>query len=275
MKTRADSSYAELASAPVNGSQPRRYLLDNAIEDSELPYRARHLLHTLLRRADVATGAIPDQFQPSLAALQNRTGFRHETLLRELNRLEKARWLIRDRRGPGRGRRTRYTVTVPENGPLSDQIGTAENGPPADPLNSGNRSAFAAGNGPHAGPQLDRSTRSSIEARAADERKVIRRFLPGVTDDEIETIRNHPAVRQATKPAAYLTELGRNGDLAALLEQLAGEHHDEDLKRRREQISQMPPCEHGIPGGREPHPDTGLPWACALCRAAAGTGASP
>lgn len=117
----------------------RRWILDDAIEASGLPVTTRHLMHTLLRGANVETGLIPDRYMPSLVILRRRTGMRHEVLLRELDRAERLGWLECEHSKGGRGRRSRYRVvipeTIPETGPAPGPVlATPETGPAPGPV---------------------------------------------------------------------------------------------------------------------------------------------
>jgi hypothetical protein len=103
----------------------------------------------------------------------------------------------------------------------------------------------------------------------------IRRWVPDATDDEIGQLQNDPRIRKAQNPGGYVTTLGKSGDLRRLLQELRHGRKQADLKQRREELDTMSPCEHGTPGGNVPHPETGLPWKCALCRAASGNGRAP
>jgi len=249
--------------------RPLRYVLDDAIEASALPHRQRHILHTLLRRAevDLFNARIPDQFQPSVIGLQKRSGIRHQTLLSDLNQLERTGWLIRKRSRGGRGRRTQYTVTMPETGPLPDPIQASESGPLADPFSAGNRSAFEGGNRSATGPQLNQRTKSSVSGRG--ELSVIRRFLPDATDEEIAEIQDQQDLQHVQNHSGWWTTLGENGDLKRLLDELRVSRRQAARKRFRAELDTMPVCEDNVPGGDVPDPETGLPWACPMCRARA------
>jgi hypothetical protein len=99
--------------APASDNQGRRWMLDQAIEWSGLPPMTRHVLHTLLRRADAQTGLIPDEHQPSYVRLRSVTGLGQGALAGALRDAEKNGWLWR-RRGGGRGgQKTRYVVKLP------------------------------------------------------------------------------------------------------------------------------------------------------------------
>jgi DNA-binding MarR family transcriptional regulator len=90
----------------------RRWILDDAIEQSALAPVTRHVLHTLLRRADARTAVIPDQRLPTLGQLQAATGLRKQTMTEALKDAIDRGWLTRER-GGGPGHSTRYTITIP------------------------------------------------------------------------------------------------------------------------------------------------------------------
>lgn len=92
-----------------------------ALEESGLPAAARHVLLTVICRAESGSGEV-GAASPSLSALARSTGLGRSTVARELARLESAGWLIRDRPGsreahPARVRTTFYTVRLPGRPP--------------------------------------------------------------------------------------------------------------------------------------------------------------
>jgi hypothetical protein len=236
-----------------------------AIEHSDLPHKTRHLLVTLVYREDWKTGLIPEQFLPSLVTLEKVTGFRHETLLGELNRAENKGWLKRGRSKGGRGHRTRYTVTVPQRGPDAAPFPAARTGPDAEPfgagetgpVSSGNRSDPGTETGPHAGPQL---IQSSTGLSLGD---LLAGRLPDISPDERENL------------AAWIIEQNSVRNPRAYLPTLPEDHLRGHLADLRKQVRDGPgagprPDWCGICDPqtrmREQEPD-GRPYPCPECRA--------
>jgi hypothetical protein len=258
-------------SAPTSrdGSEmATRWGKDTAVETSGLPPRTRHLLHTLLRRAVPETGLIPDRFQPSLISLEQKTGLRHETLLRELNRAEKAGWLIRHRSKGGRGHRTHYTVAIPETGPRAGSVAARRTGPrhgrfeaaetgPAPRING---SAPAAGTGPHAGPQL-RSGSERVSDHVLGE--MLAAQLPEIDPGEREMLAAWIDAKHAPrKIRAYLGSLQR--------EHLLG--HLSDMRAGSAAPAGLPPwCGECDQRTRMRETPDGQPYRCPDCGAQPGT----
>lgn len=66
---------------------------------------------------------------------------------------------------------------------------------------------------------------------------------------------------------AFLRKLAADGDLAKILHKARAEVAKVETKRVVAAIRHGPECEHRVPGGAEPHPETGEPM-CPNCRAA-------
>lgn len=88
--------------------------------DSDLPAPARHLMHALCVLSDAQTAVIPPRFTPSLTTLARLTGLNRATVARQLNRLEKEGWVVRERpdiaAARAKGERTRYALRVVAQG---------------------------------------------------------------------------------------------------------------------------------------------------------------
>ncbi len=98
----------------------RRIDIERALVASDEPPVARHILLTMLIRADWETGVIPPEFTPSLTILQAETGLSRVTLATHLSGLESRGWLLRNR---GLGRLNAYALRVPTSTgavPLAD-----------------------------------------------------------------------------------------------------------------------------------------------------------
>lgn len=93
-----------------------RLEFERAIRRSSLPSPSRHIALTLATWADISTGVIPDQYQPSLSTLETSTGLSRKTVRTHLDTLESSGWLVRDRPDPSEARegaRTFYTMHIP------------------------------------------------------------------------------------------------------------------------------------------------------------------
>jgi len=87
------------------------------VRSSSLPPVARHLVLTLVSLGDPETCVIPDRFTPSLTDLTKFTGLSRSTVATQLNVVEVAGWVKRDkpdvRASWGAKARTRYFVQIP------------------------------------------------------------------------------------------------------------------------------------------------------------------
>jgi len=151
----ARASLPEVGQDPLSGSPSPRWRVERAIVASDLSAPGRLILLTLLVVVDFQTLTTPQEFAPSLSGLARMTGLGRSTVARELERLERARWVVRDRPAPADARskklRTCYRVAVPAGLPAgpADPFGSPTPGPssptpgPAEPPP-----------GPAAGPEL-------------------------------------------------------------------------------------------------------------------------
>jgi hypothetical protein len=90
----------------------RRWDLHEAVEESGLPHNTRHILQTLLLRADTQTVIIPPERMPTVAQLAHKTGLRRQDVGEALKYAVMKGWLRRER-GGGKGNPTSYTVLMP------------------------------------------------------------------------------------------------------------------------------------------------------------------
>lgn len=97
----------------VRGDPSRAWMLDVP----PLAANDRLVMCALLSRADVDTATINDEHTPSLSELAELTGLDRSTVRRSLNRLEAAKWVVRDRPDPvdarSKGARTCYRLALP------------------------------------------------------------------------------------------------------------------------------------------------------------------
>lgn len=107
-------------------------VLDDAVSDSKLRPRARHLLLKLGIRADWDTGEIPDDRALSLTDLMHRTGYGRRTVREGLWELQEDGWITRQPPPEDKSRRehavTRTWVHLPGS-PLMDKIRGELKGP--------------------------------------------------------------------------------------------------------------------------------------------------
>jgi DNA-binding transcriptional ArsR family regulator len=94
-----------------------RLEFERAIRRSDLPSPSRHLALTLATWANISSGIIPDDYQPSLSTLEEATGLSRKTVRTHLDILEDTGWVERDRPDPAKARaegaRTFYTLHIP------------------------------------------------------------------------------------------------------------------------------------------------------------------
>jgi hypothetical protein len=114
-----------------------RFAYERAIRRSELPPPARHIALTAATWADIATGVIPERFQPSIAKLAETTGLHEATVKRHLKTLVAEGWMIRDvRRQDGRLEHdiARTTLTIPASAQGEDdgEVGAQSANPPKE-----------------------------------------------------------------------------------------------------------------------------------------------
>lgn len=117
--------------------------VQRAVLKSDLPASARHIMLTLAAIADFKTGAIPAEHSRSLSEIADATGLGRSTAARNLNVLEAAGWIERDRpevtAARTEGAKTAYVLKIggsPAAGlgvvPERDQVGD-EGSPAAGP----------------------------------------------------------------------------------------------------------------------------------------------
>lgn len=63
----------------------------------------------------------------------------------------------------------------------------------------------------------------------------------------------------------FINHLAQSGDLQTWVNEARAAGIKADIKTANELRQRMPPCEHGRPGGDQPHPTSGEPW-CIDCR---------
>lgn len=128
----------------------------------------RHVLHVLAMRLDRDAFVIPASYQPSLNDLARDMGCDRRTVMRRLNRVEQAGWVIRERPDIHDARtkhaRTNYTLRfppgyVPARGSTAEKLGApglhARGAPPPE---LGAPRPEARGTVPHKSSESDKSS---------------------------------------------------------------------------------------------------------------------
>lgn len=107
-----------------------RWDITRAVRLSDLPPPSRLIMLVLADVAEVGTGEIPERFTPSLNVLARETGLDKSTVVRHLDTLDAAGWVIRTKPSKEDARRnaerTKYRLTVP-SGRTEQQGHVAEN----------------------------------------------------------------------------------------------------------------------------------------------------
>jgi hypothetical protein len=188
------------------------------VEASDLEPISRHILLVLCGRMMQGTTLIPREHSPSLTKLAAGTGWDRRTVMRYLNALEKAGWLIRHRPDPDKARReharTNYTVLMPGLGTASAQArDTATRGLGASSAQARDSAAYGLGAGdpgargrvPHSQTLSDQRTDQSGDLVDLVIKQLHDRTGVTVTREWAETTRDlllaRPGVRN---PRAYI-----------------------------------------------------------------------
>jgi hypothetical protein len=236
----------------------------DAVEASDLPPVARHLMVTLCGRLSgrgMDTGELGEH-SPSLSLLADLTGWKPTPVKKYLGELERLDWLIRVQPPVELQRskkaRTSYTVRIPDEPPDLSALSR----PPRDldnDLSALSRSPDDHGLGRHAtGARSPRGHTSDSQAdqtltRAAD---AIRAAVPGVTDDEIEAFIAKITPKCRTGNIAGFLAAFPAADIAAQITAMRTERKrakqkadQTEIGKFREWARNQPPCGHGQPGG--------------------------
>ena len=120
------------------------------------------------------------------------------------------------------------------------------------------------------GPQIDmpelRRELKVENSQAASAESIIEQAT-GATSDESTAIAELIRREKAPKSLPGLVRhLAAAGELTEWLDRVRGERAQTAITTAAGLARRGGECQHGIVGGAEPHPDTGLPWFCALCR---------
>jgi DNA-binding MarR family transcriptional regulator len=249
----------------------KRWAFERAVLASDLAAPARHILLSLAVLADWPGGIIPAQFSPSLTKLAESTGLSRRAVMNHLNALEKKEgqegWVIRSRPEIEKARsekeRTSYRLGVPARARRAlearepDALARA-----GDALEVGQEVPWARARRAHNQDLLQTNNQT---AGTSPERIVAE--TTGATPEEAAAVATR--VRNEREPrnlVGLLRRMATDGDLSTLLT----EHRAAVVKARVAadiaEARRKPDCEHGTPGGDQPHPVTGHPL-CPLCRA--------
>lgn len=105
----------------------RRYEIERAVDRAALPGPSTGIMRALCSRINAKTGTIPGHAQPSLSQLAALAGYDRSTVMRHLNLLETAGWVIRIRPPAWLARSqhvtTAYAMQVPAGYPQARRRG--------------------------------------------------------------------------------------------------------------------------------------------------------
>ena len=258
-------------------SKAYRWRVVDAVEESDLPPVARHLMLTLcgrLSKRGMDTGELGEH-SPSLSELARLTGWKPTPVKKYLGELDQLGWLIRDQPPVKLQRsekaRTKYTVRIPGEPPDLPVLSRPprdledERARPSDDLELGRYATGARSPGGH---RSDGQTDQTLSP-AAD---LIRTAVPGITDGEIEAfIKNKVKPRCRTgNIAGYLAGWSQS-DIVTKVAAFRSERNDAKQKAAKEEIARFrdwaklqPACIHGQPGGSLADP--GGTILCPRCR---------
>jgi hypothetical protein len=90
---------------------------------------------------------------------------------------------------------------------------------------------------------------------------------PDATSDDIRELLNTYYKRGLTNPVGFAIKNASQAGRA--LAEITARRRKAETAKILEELRTGVPCEHGVPDGNLPHPETGLPASCALCRAQA------
>lgn len=238
-----------------------RWEVERAVLTSDLAPQVRLVALALLAMSEASNAVVPAEFTPSLTRIQSMTGQSGATVKRALNELEKGGWVVRRRPDPAKARadkeRTRYALKVPKTRP------TESLARPTESLELG--SHRATGLGPHRA--TSQTALPDLNKQQGDPGpETLVRERTGATAEEavaiVNRIRNE---RQPKNLGGFIRHLADAGDLKQYLADQRAAQVRADARTANEKRKTMPPCEHGEPGGDQPHPTSGEPW-CIDCR---------
>lgn len=105
----------------------KRYEIERAVGRAQLPGPSKSIMRALLARINAKTGTIPGEHQPSLSQLASLSGYDRSTVMKHLNALEKAGWVIRIRPPMWLARTqhvtTAYAMRIPDGYPQARRRG--------------------------------------------------------------------------------------------------------------------------------------------------------
>lgn len=257
-----------------------RWRVVDAVESSDLPPVARHLMLTLCGRLSgrgMHTGQL-GEYSPSLSELARLTGWKPTPVKKYLGELEQVGWLIRDQPPVKLQRsekaKTKYTVRIPGEPPDMSALSRPPRGLEGD-ASGLSRSSDDHGLGRHTtrarsprGHRSDRQTDQTLSPFA----DLIRAAAPRATDGEIETF-----IETKVKPkcrtgniAGYLAYWSAS-DIAAGIAAVRKERKHAEQEAAKAEVarwlkwaSTQPDCDHDEPGGNLTRPD-GIA-KCPSCR---------
>jgi DNA-binding Lrp family transcriptional regulator len=104
-----------------------RWDVNRAVRKSDLPAPSRLIMLVLADVAEVGTCEIPEKHTPSLRVIADETGLNKATVVRHLDSLDDAGWIVRTKptleAARLYGERTKYRLTIPDHVAESDKGG--------------------------------------------------------------------------------------------------------------------------------------------------------
>lgn len=196
---------------------PGRLEYERAIRRSDLPPPSRHLALTIATWADMDTGVIPEQYQPSMNTLLAATGMSKGSMLNHLGRLETEGWITCDRPSEHDARtrhiRNSYGLAIP--GGLGQELTQPRSG--ADPALGQEMDQGWVRSRPRARSGADpKSPSQSPESPSLSPAEQVVRDSGVVADDERETFINWINNKHQPRSSAWWRKVASNGDLTEL-----------------------------------------------------------
>ena len=228
----------------MGGERKRyRWRVIDAVEESDLPPIARHLMHVLCGRADVDTGDLGDH-SPSLSLLATLTGWSRRVVVNHLDVLEDGKWLVRTRPTVAAARskkeRTRYAVRVPGDPPDS----SSAPGAPESGLSSASGAPElvhvthgASAPGAHASDHPDQSAPHAGWGRAGSGEQPAAPLTPAA---EVIKTKTDATAAEATAIAAEWAAKPRIKNAAALLRSKSADELQAAVRKHRQASAPTP-----------------------------------
>lgn len=259
-----------------SGIEQWRYI--QRIGKSDLPPITREVLRTLAGHAHWKTCVIAAEHTPTQPQLAAEMGRSLRTVGRALTDARERGWL-HVIPGQGNGRKSTYMLQIPGGPePVDNHSEAAPTPPVPNPLKVVTATAFKppeSSHGDHTPTYIERDAEKDHHRRtdrtpgggvdkmtmmiiSEIERATGRTLTLDQARHVSWTVLGRREGGPPSAPVAYVRQAVRN-DPGSFLPAVTPVPYA--------QVASRPECDHGVPGGSEPHPATGLP-ACPLCRTA-------